>query len=427
MRTVETVSSKYYETDSPRSWIGLVVYACVFILARIGQIPDTNKLALLLAAIIIVIFSRRVQALMCLLFSVFIADDMTIMSGVSYESVVDLIVLLKFLKTRLTKEMVAMVGVIAAFQTVTMFTFNNSLMNVIGVAVRVFLMFLIANERFSEKTVSLISFVGMMSITIGCAIGKIFYASLDWQRFSGIWNDENFCGMYCLIGIVFCLTLITKQHRNAILPVICLIVCAYTGVSTWSRSFIFITSIVFAFMGFSTMVNRKQTMSFKIVALIILIVVFTVLVNYGFSIIIDRRGIIAGNGDFSNGRIKAVQSALTAFTSDFGAIIFGSGVNNTLNMVSAFGYKAIATHNTFIDLIVQFGVPLGIVNYGFLLKNVYCGVRTKAEKDSCFWLFITILTYSLSLSLLQYTLLYVAAGLFISRTKSYVREEKIFD
>lgn len=397
----------------------VILYIVVFLIARTGQLSSVFTSGCLFLGLVLVFVSKKEHGLMCLFFTCFISDNMILVGGVSYEAVLDIIVLIKYCKLEMERKSFLAVLIIIFGQIISIITYNNSIMNVLSLAVRMLLMVYIIYDDSVISFRELIPHIAMLSVTSGAIIGLLFYSpKYEWQRFSGLWNDDNFCGMYCLVAMILSFYLIINKSklRNAI-PLVCLTICTYTATKTWSRSFIFITCAVFALFLFCMLHNKEMNPSLKFIVIAFCIIGFGLIANYSFSVIIEQRGLTytASDSDWTHGRLELTGNALKVVFNDIKAFLFGSGVNNVPSMVAANGYTAMATHNTFADFVVQFGVPIGVLNYFILGTVLRKGVLSNCEKDGSFWVFIIVLLYGACLTLTQYTIFYISLGFFINR------------
>lgn len=389
-------------------------YALLFCLARTKMLGDSVSSLLLLLALIIVCIARTQYAFSCMLFSLFISDGLMFFSIVSFQALIDLIVTLKLIASvKLSRRSLIIIGIMALLQIISIFTFDNSYMNVISFLVRIVMLFCIIDSN--DLICSEVADVGCISVVAGSIIGLLFYQVEYWQRFSAVWNDENFCGMYCLLGIAFALTMIFRTNkRRIIFPSFALVILFITATKTWSRSFIFITCLVLAMALLFFMKQRSIKPIWKVIIITLSIIGFYLVLTYSFGIIIAKRGLFSTDGsDWSNGRMQVMLDTFRVFADDFKALLFGCGAENVPNLRVFYGLSAAVTHNTYVDLFIQFGFIEGLLITLFIFITYVKGVRFLSKTSAAFWMLTIPLIYMATLSITQYTFFYVAMGLFI--------------
>ena len=269
-----------------------------------------------------------------------------------------------------------------------------------------------------RKSVSLnsIYFFYAFGILTSCIAG-FFYENpvrgeydIEWagSRYRGLWTDPNFLSCFCLVGIFSISQLDLSSKVKKILGYFSMIFLFYIGTLTLSRTYlIVIIALILVYSYGSTKRIGKKTFFF----LLILIVLIPGLMDY-FSNLREYR--VYSEEGFSNGRLKRTSIVFNSIIDSIVPTLFGIGYDNNEFLPSR-GVVNTATHNSYADLLFQFG----IVGFIFMLLNVV--KYKKYFKKMFLHLFshkgiplLIILLYAGSLSLLKYEFVFILTALFVA-------------
>lgn len=234
-------------------------------------------------------------------------------------------------------------------------------------------------------------------------------------RFCGLWSDPNFWGMFCMIGILACLIISMENKRNLIFMAPIIILLASQGFLTLSRTFVVMGGIM------SIVVLWKQIRG-SFWGTLFLIVVLAVGLYYAYPYaehVFTERGI--EEDDISNGRFQSSIRYLQFFEDNLEALLCGVGFTNRYIM-GVYDVGKLATHNTYVDILVDFGL---IITVGGLLWLMINNKIIKAVFKNIYSLtgiiFMVLCIYMFSLSMLKYSFLYLFFGLCIGDAMYHYR------
>lgn len=301
--------------------IDVVSYVLLFVGARFFSSPSISGILLLLS-LTVIIFSNIETTFVCLMFQMLINDNLTIFSVISYSILVDAIFVIKCVfQFRVIKKKNNMYMLLIVFlgQMISLLLYDTQLKDIISLFF--FLSIYIFVSENYKKIVSMNAIVPtcICSVASGCLLSIMNdKRSYDWQRFSGIWNDENFCGFYCIIGMLFCVIFLLSKNKSifkCLIVISCILLFVYTATLTLSRSFIYgVTLLAVIGMGM-IFFDRRIKPIYKLLILILGITAMYFIVTKSFSIIIDQRGLTSTTGDdWTNNRFLYSENALNAYS-----------------------------------------------------------------------------------------------------------------
>ncbi len=418
--------------------IGL--FLCMFVLIIMTFFDIRGSLRTIVSMIILLIYigfqcNKKIFFLFFLL--PFSADISVFFLSIPYKTIIEIIFLTHaiFLRKyiRIRKEFVICLTIILMFQLVAIINFNQTPINIIIFIVNILLMYVLGEITYKSGR----SF--FKSSLIYFALGTIFSlvaglyrdTSESWERFEGLWTDPNFLGMFCIIAILS-LIIISEMRLKLLIflsPLLSLIM--YCGHKTSSRTFAI--ALVFSFIHIGIVLNKKKKLNllFRCVATGVGLCLFIFIVNKYFLSIVNSRGLISKTGeDWSNGRIADTLRLFGEWKKYFTAISFGVGINNSFEFLYSHSIRAKASHNTFVDSIIEFGI-LGFGPLSVLLMSWFKKFRLSLKG---IWslegsLIMIIPLYSLTLSLLKYDFFYMFLGLmpYILSKKGRLENEKSYN
>lgn len=405
------------------------VFLFLILLSLGVYFEDFERLVMLACALGLMLFLKEENAALCFFAQTFLCDSLELAPSLSFSSVAALVLIFKTVILRskfiIGNKYYILVLIVVVIQLISTITFNNTSINVVrfGVNLFVLLYFMNYSELFEKKSQLIVPSVVSISVLFACLIGLNRSASVDNLgiiRYSGIWIDDNFCGMYCAIGIVSSLFAILHNKYTSIFAIPSIALAITMGSLSMSRTFIFVLLILAAFFTFS-MLNNKTITGFKRLLLILICLIgvgfFITRVAYG---VFEKRGLDVG-GDITNGRTEYSKQSLEAFSEHPFSWIFGVGTSNSANFKSQNGFAAMASHNTYIDMLVELGVPLCIIAFSILfsfLRRLLCNIKHNIPYKG--YLGLIVACYMGTLTLVQYSILYIAMGIMINFTKNII-------
>lgn len=234
----------------------------------------------------------------------------------------------------------------------------------------------------------------------------------DW-RFCGLWTDPNFWGMFCLIGIVTCLLICFEKPCMSLVTLPVMVFLSIQGFLTISRTFIIVCSLMVLVISWSYL-KRTFWGSVMVIAVLCLGIYFTIpLAEEVFS----ERAL--DQDDLSNGRFRNTALIFEHMFNRWDYAVFGFGYNNVLNVMQISNFGDGATHNSYADLLVDFGL-FGISLFAFVLIQIRKTIAIIAKYLITLpgLVFCIILFYMGTLSMLKYAMLFLFAGVFIGYTNN---------
>lgn len=244
---------------------------------------------------------------------------------------------------------------------------------------------------------------GLIALNLG-----MYVVDMQEYRFCGLWTDPNFWGMFCLIGIVACLV---NGFRKITLWIILLPVILnlfVQGYMTLSRTFIIVS-------GLMAMVILWYGVRRSIFLGILIGLGFYVVISFFWqditNVFLERS---LDSEHITNGRYENTETLLDYIENNVIAILGGLGYNNSMNFIHTFDYEHGATHNTYVDLFIEFGLIVTICIIYFLLKNLSYVRRLLGNIGTLpGFVICVIIFYMGTLSILKYILLFLFAGVFV--------------
>lgn len=201
-----------------------------------------------------------------------------------------------------------------------------------------------------------------------------FGASIEkHESFSGAFNP-NELGFICNLAIVGILQEIYQKRQN-LLSYIMLLVLAFCGVLTMSRTFLLCAAVLLVLFALSKSNNIVKTL-FRI--LIIGIVVggfyylFTVLFPAANDILINRLEM----SDFSNGRFELIEFFNRHIISSFNNLMFGIGLQNVSQKIISLYGRDVVPHNAVQEILLIWGIPGLFLVIVWLIKWIRGAIRS---------------------------------------------------
>ena len=394
----------------------------------------TTRTIYLVASLVYYVFLDSASSVVCMFCHTLICENLLIVPSVSYGSIIIALFLTKSVLykwgkgTGLGKVLVASL-VISVIQLLSVLFFDNELINVIRFALNLLVLVLFGNYSLQsfkrEDTIPLaVSFTILVGGIISLALSRTA-DNLGIIRFSGIWYDQNFCGMYCVLGIVSSVYAIKYNRLNSIIAIPSVLVSMYMETLGMSRTFIFVISFVSLFLLY--IIYRKKSIKIlnKILVTIVLAVSLFAFYDRVVTPVVEARGIVSEEGGWTNNRESFSGESLYAYYNTPAAWFTGCGITNCIHFKERLGLHPNASHNTYVDFLVELGFPLAFFIVWILLTYVIKCFKNISRINYFDIICFSILLYMATLTMGQYTILYISIGLMLNRTKSFKKNSTV--
>ncbi|MDJ8926935.1 O-antigen ligase family protein [Clostridium perfringens] len=256
-------------------------------------------------------------------------------------------------------------------------------------------------------------------------------------RFKGIINDPNYFAVHQICSFVIVLISIKKTNKRLItlfiLGISILISGSKTGIISW-----FIMILIFTIYKFIDIkINNKQII--KKLILFIIIIIF-ILINK------DNLLNILRNLSENVPSIERISKLVTNFSeaitgggssrSDTWEIAFnimklspvtGIGAGSYITIANRFFNQPLLAHNTYLQLLCEWGIPLATIFFLWVLYNCYWAIRIEKYKfylknrliiKTNGYIILVFLLGSLSISLNNARLFWLSLGVTLALRKS---------
>ncbi len=405
-----------------RKYSGIILFLA---LLTLGIYLEGGKRVLILSlALCTMLLQKNENAALCFFAQTFMCDSLEIITSLSFSSIAAMVFLTKVYlldkETKVNKTFFVIISLIIILQFCTTILFNNSLINVIRFAVNLFIFMYFVNfsKKFKSNSVLIPSIVSI-SVLLACYVGMhraLQVDDLGVVRFSGIWIDDNFCGMYCILGIISSVYSIINSRYTLIFAVPSILLALYMGMLSMSRTFI-VVLIILAFVSILYIFYNKSIRKFyKFFVLILLLIGVVYFINQIALVIFEAR---AGaynsiDSDITNGRFSLSMDSLYAWINTPLAWVIGIGCSNSPIFKSSLGLESMASHNTYVDILVECGLVVFI--YIFYIVCRFLKKFTNQLRHSLAYTVLfsfVVLCYMGTLTMGQYSLLYIVLGMVI--------------
>ena len=297
-------------------------------------------------------------------------------------------------------------------QLVPFMVFDQVVSNFILLVLNLFTFYCIyILTKANNLNISLVFFAFALGVLIAGIISQsygITVTEFQEYRFSGLWTDPNFWGMFCLIGITTCLILGFHKPILFILMAPIIIGLAMQGFLTLSRTFVVVCTLMVLVITLSYI--RKNMWAGVLVLSVLAIGVIYAL---PFAIeVFSERGF--DNNDISNGRFDNTVMIFNYIMDNPDATFFGFGYFNTLNVMHENDFGHGATHNTYADIFVEFGAVFNLIFLLVMFSNFNMVRKFISHLYTLPGLVVCVLLFYMgTLSMLKYSLLYLIFGLYL--------------
>lgn len=399
-----------------------------FVLFLTGGVwlEGANRIIFLIAALLVMFCMNKENLAIAFLMQVFVSDSLFVVSSLSFSSLATIILVVRcvFLnrKSKISINEYLVVGGIILLQTLSLVSYNNEIINVIRFALNLLVLLYFSHYSMQdlEKPVVLPIMVSII-VLIGCLISLQKSTSFEYLgilRSRGIWNDENFCGMYCVLGIVSSIYAIYLSRRTWVLAVPSILLATYVATLGMSRTFIFVIVLLSLYVVFNTLTNKQSSPFVKIVMLCIVCVGIYFFLTRSAAFIISNRGLVnEGGGDWTSGRFHLTSQALDVFFNHPFAWFVGCGISNTVNFRLLENLEPMGSHNSYADLLIELGIPVFIFVMGGIVLFVIKVIRNISLVSYQALMCLVILLYMGALTLGQYPIFYIVLGMMLHEIK----------
>lgn len=408
---------------------GLILF--VLMLAGGVWLEGGNRTVLLVGALLVMLCLSRENMAIAFLMQAFVTDNLFVVSSLSFSSLATILFVVKCVilnkKSGIKISEYLMVGGIILLQSLSLVAYGNEIINVVRFALN--LLVLLYFSHYSMQSLKMPIALPMMVsfvVLIGCLISLQRSTSFEYlgvMRYSGIWNDENFCGMYCVLGIISSIYAIYLYKRAWILAVPSIFAATYVATLGMSRTFIFVVMLISLYLVFSTLSNKQSSPIVKIAMLCVVLVGLYFFLTRSAAFIISNRGLVSeGGGDWTSNRFHLAGQALDVFLGHPFAWFAGCGISNTVNFRLLENLDPMASHNSYVDLLVELGIPTFIFVMGGIVQFVIKAVRNVSILSYERLMSLVILLFMGTLTLGQYSILYIVLGMMLHEIRPNVKE-----
>lgn len=399
----------------------LILGLCMLAMATITffDVRGTGRIVVILG-ILTFYMGLKYQQKACFLFFLlpFTADISLAFVTIQYKTVLQVIFIINiilFTKLGLNSKVILSVVYFVIMQVIAMFVFDQNLANMGSFIVNILLMYIVGELIRDEGEKLFRSFLASFAIGTIFSLVAGYYrdTNASWMRFTGLWTDPNFLSMFCIIAFLSLLVISRMELKKIFLFSPLLIMLMYFGNKTYSRTFAIVVGFVTIFILISLLKNKKMGTGTKLIIIILSSVFFIFIVHRYIFPIIEKRGIIAYAGsDWTAGRLANTRYLLNEWRRNIFAIVFGVGANNSINFLLRNSLRGTVSHNTVVDVMVEFGLG-GFAVIATLFVVWLKGFRVKMKN---FWsiegsIVIALLVYTMSLSQIKYDFFFMFLGI----------------
>lgn len=361
----------------------------------------------------------------CLICHTLISDDLLLAPGLSYSPVLIGVFILKCFFTPAARSMLVnrrvypLLVVCVILQIISLTVFDNQAINLFRFMLNLVLLLFFSNTNLNNEDNYLVLPLSLsFTLLIGCLISVLKSSSFEYlgiMRYSGIWFDENFCSMYCCIGLLGSVYAMIRNRKSTIIAIPSILVSLYIASLSMSRTFIFVSGLLAIFATFSLFRNNNVKGYKKLLIVAGGVVFAIVFFDTVVSTTISNRGVVSEEGDWSNSRMSLSGESIKAFLDYPASWLVGLGISNCHHFKGSIGLTAAMSHNTYIDALVELGLIIFIVISTILCKYVYKLIKELSTIGFLELFCVLVILYMLTLSMGQYSLIYIVMGQVLYR------------
>ena len=182
------------------------------------------------------------------------------------------------------------------------------------------------------------------------------------ERFCGLWGDPNYYSVHLIFVIAIVSVLFSRKDINGLIFYGVYIAMTLFGAMTGSKSFLLMLIIV-TFLTIILLLKEKRYSHSFFFVFVISIGVILLLSGYidVFSKILFRMENLSDSG-LSTGRTEIWEEYYVLYNGNLQLTMFGSGLGR--------GFLLRVPHNTFLDVIILFGIVGAVIVFATLFVSV---------------------------------------------------------
>lgn len=342
----------------------------------------------------------------------FTADLQVSIAGIPFITLLQLIYIVQIIfgiKNKLIVKSVIGIGIICMLQIPSVIFYQQTFLHIVVFAVNMLVMVSIVyesinrNGKFSDNC--LLFFTVGLTVTLIAGILRDS-RNVSWERYTGLWTDPNFLGLFCLIGISILVSKSQLKAKNLLMYMPLMVLFIYSGYMTLSRTFIIVFVLFIVYTIIKVLTSNSIKFGAKLLTLVVVVICLILFYENVWTSIVNQRGITAGEGDITHGRVEATKTLLDYWINQIPALLFGIGVDNSIGL----GFEQ--THNSYADTLIFFGIfgVMSIIGFiGILYKNAHIRIKD-LYNDKALYIAIFVV-YAGTLSLYNTDALYLFFGL----------------
>lgn len=369
------------------------------------------------------------KEVVCILCQTLITDSLMIVPGLSYTPVLIGLFLVKGIFSDDIKHVFSgaqnkqIICIIIFVQLFSIVTFNNDIVNVFRLIFNLVVLLFFSNFSFNcfQKRDTIPVSIAI-TVLLGCVISNFRSYSVDnlgVLRFSGIWNDENFCGMYGLMGVVSAAFAYKYDKKNLVVAVPTVLAVMYIELLSMSRTYIYVLALLTLYFLYYIYNNKNVKSVYKFLLIIVLAIgayYFFIKIVFPIS---EARGLTSTkDSDWTSGRATSSLNSLYTFIDEPISWLLGFGILNSTPVKVKHGFHALASHNTYVDFLVEYGLILFVVFISRIVKYCMRFVKKRGSIGHFDYLCLIVLIYMATLTMGQYTIMYIIGGHVLFRLRN---------
>ena len=409
------------------SIISLLFCAIVSILPYYGIGSSLALIGSTLCVIIACIIPINV-CLYCICFAYPFSAVLLLPIGLSITTILELIFIIRTLthpKIEISSLSLIGIGMFVFFsQLIPFLIFDLSISKIFVLCYNILIflcVYKISKKNQINQTLLYLSFA--LGVLISCFISLYTNNNADVDpdyigRFVGLWTDPNFLGMFCMLSIVALFSKTGYNLKKLLLSIPIIAGLSYWGLLTQSRTFL----IVYAFFIVLFLIRAFYKLNLR--NILIGVMIIAGIINSSSYVIETLMSRNTGR-DWTNGRLNDTQIAFDAYCSDWRSLLFGVGFDNEANFLDKQNLRAITSHNTYADILIELGA---IFVLGLCISLATNSYNIKKYTQKIFtqdgYPFLTILIYAGALSLLKYEVFYIFSALFFIDNKKQIGQNE---
>lgn len=235
-------------------------------------------------------------------------------------------------------------------------------------------------DNKTQKLIKIITFFSLVSIFIGIQGSFLGYTPTHHRRIASIFFDPNYFGTIASIGFILS---INRKGKYKIYALLNLIALYYSGSRAAMIALIFVVVIFFFY---NKKISSKTILKFLLLGIITYIAI-------GF--LADINFFRVYQGLSSRDYLWRLSFELI-----LNEPIWGYGYGSVGDLIRSMGAENASSHNSYLDYIMTYGIPVFIVYMLIILKAAFSGVKNKLPQEiTKSIIFLLIVANSISINL----------------------------